>query len=89
MRYARLGGGQESKNAICILNMNMINDKVTLYQVISNYDRDFTSGLHHSLVLALHPSDIWGGPDLHPGVPGLILHDQILPHEGDKLVNYG
>lgn len=27
VRYARLGGGQESKNAICILNMNMINDK--------------------------------------------------------------
>ena len=30
VRYARLGGGQESKNAICILNMNMINDKVTI-----------------------------------------------------------
>ena len=28
-RYARLGGGQEQKNAICILNLNMINDKVT------------------------------------------------------------
>jgi len=27
-RYARLGGGQEQKNAICILNLNMINDKV-------------------------------------------------------------
>ena len=27
-RYSRLAGHQETKNAICILNLNMINDKV-------------------------------------------------------------
>ena len=27
-RYARIAGGLEMKNAICILNLNMINDKV-------------------------------------------------------------
>ena len=35
-RYARLGGGQEQKNAICILNLNMINDKVTAIQHIGD-----------------------------------------------------
>ena len=28
IRFGRLGGGQSNKNAICILSLNMINDKV-------------------------------------------------------------
>ena len=29
IRFGRLGGGQSSKNAICVLSLNIINDKVT------------------------------------------------------------
>ena len=29
-RYGR-GGGQETKNALCVLSLNMINDKVSFY----------------------------------------------------------
>ena len=28
IRFGRLGGGQSNKNAICILSLNIINDKV-------------------------------------------------------------
>ena len=36
------------------------------------------------MVLALHPPGVRDGQDLHPRVSGLLLHDQILPDEGDK-----
>ena len=29
-RYGR-GGGQETKNALCVLSLNMINDKVSIF----------------------------------------------------------
>ena len=29
IRFGRLGGGQSSKNAICVLSLNIINDKVS------------------------------------------------------------
>ena len=91
VRYARLGGGQESKNAICILNMNMINDKVTIITTIILNDYWLLSwiGLHYSVVLARCPPCVWSSQDIHSGVSGLILHDQILSHEGKwKLGKY-
>lgn len=30
IRFGRLGGGQSNKNAICILSLNIINDKVLI-----------------------------------------------------------
>lgn len=83
VRYARLGGGQESKNAICILNMNMINDKVSI-MIVCVHDLKYAIGLHHNVVLALHPAHFRDSQDLHAPVPGVILHDQILPDEGQS-----
>ena len=33
IRFGRLGGGQSNKNAICILSLNIINDKVASHSV--------------------------------------------------------
>ena len=59
-RYARLGGGQEQKNAICILNLNMINDKVTAIYIgdmvmmpLSRYSPGCGSGTASSSCLGL------------------------------------
>ena len=36
-RYGR-GGGQETKGALCILSLNMINDKVTIMMICISDD---------------------------------------------------
>ena len=52
MRYGR-GGGQETKNAICILSLNMINDKVSAHHLIKDIITSIV-GVCHPLGLALH-----------------------------------
>ena len=70
IRYGR-GGGQEIKNAICVLGLNMINDKVmTMFRMFHVQTIQYAkqtmcqtcqicSGLCNPLALALHPNLRW------------------------------
>ena len=80
-RYGR-GGGQETKGALCILSLNMINDKVThLHHDDHHYD--LVSGVRHPLGLALRPHSGRHQQNRHQEHPADVQQSEILPDEDD------
>ena len=84
MRYGR-GGGQETKNAICILSLNIINDKVSV-NIIGDYwhERLLLTGVHSGVVLALCAHNLWRAENsAQAGAAVLSILKTSTPQDAD------
>ena len=81
-RYGR-GGGQETKGALCVLSLNMINDKVAiLLSSYSPYCRH-CAGVRYPVGVALSPHPGRPQQDRHQEHPAALTQGEVLPHEDD------